>query len=91
MPGLSWPEAYYVTQLLGWDVHIVTMSPGDCGTMTMTTGQIAAAIVDRDVAMLQSLPEIGKRTAETIIAALHDKVDAFAGASAFAPAGNDAE
>lgn len=29
-------------QRRGWDVHIVTMSPGDCGTMTMTTGQIAA-------------------------------------------------
>ena len=25
-PGLSWPEAYYVTYLPGWDVHIVTAS-----------------------------------------------------------------
>ena len=25
-PGISWPEAYYVTQLPGWDVHIVTAS-----------------------------------------------------------------
>ena len=25
-PGLCWPEAYYVTQLPGWDVHIVTAS-----------------------------------------------------------------
>ena len=25
-PGLSWPEAYYVTQLPGWDVYIVTAS-----------------------------------------------------------------
>ena len=25
-PGISWPEAYYVTLLLGWDVHVVTAS-----------------------------------------------------------------
>ena len=59
--------------------------------MALETTQIATAIAGRDAAVLQSLPEIGRRTAETIIAALHDKVDAFAGASAFAPAGNDAE
>ena len=23
---MSWPEAYYVTQLPGWDVHVVTAS-----------------------------------------------------------------
>jgi len=50
--------------------------------LTLATGQIAAAIVDRDVAMLQSLPEIGKRTAETIIATLHGKVDNFAAVAA---------
>ena len=25
-PGLCWPEAYYVTHLPGWDVHVVTAS-----------------------------------------------------------------
>ena len=47
--------------------------------LTLDTPQVAAAIADRDVSMLQSLPEIGKRTAETIIATLHGKVDAFLG------------
>ena len=47
--------------------------------LTLDTCQVAAAIADRDVSMLQSLPEIGKRTAETVIATLHGKVDAFLG------------
>ncbi len=38
---------------------------------------IAAAIAARDTALLTSLPEIGKRTAETIIAELSGKVDRF--------------
>ena len=45
--------------------------------MAMEVGVIAAAIADRDAATLQSLPEIGKRTAETIIATLNGKVDHF--------------
>jgi len=45
--------------------------------MTLDTAMLAAAIADRDTAMLQSLPEIGKRSAETIIVTLKDKVDAF--------------
>lgn len=49
--------------------------------MTMATGQIAAAIADRDLATLQSLPEVGRRTAETIVAALHGKVDRFIGSA----------
>lgn len=39
--------------------------------------EIASAIARRDVAMLVSLPEIGRRTAETIIAELSGKVDDF--------------
>ncbi len=35
---------------------------------------LARAIEDRDIATLTTLPEIGRRTAETIIAALHDKM-----------------
>jgi Holliday junction DNA helicase RuvA len=51
--------------------------------MAMSTEQIAAGIADRDAALLQSLPEIGRRTAETIIATLHGKVDRFVSAAAF--------
>lgn len=53
--------------------------------MAIATGQIAAAIADRDVTMLQSLPEIGKRTAETIIATLRGKVDRFLDLPSSAP------
>ena len=52
-------------------------------SMTLETSQIATAIADRDVALLQSLPEIGKRTAETIIATLRGKVDAYVSATAY--------
>lgn len=59
--------------------------------MAMSTEQIAAGIADRDAALLQSLPEIGRRTAETIIATLHGKVDRFVSAAAFGTAsGTDA-
>ena len=59
-------------------------------------GQVAEAIAARDHALLQSLPEIGKRTAETICVELKGKVDPFvrgigagarAGASSTAPRG----
>lgn len=40
-------------------------------------GTIAAAIAEKDIDLLKSLPEIGKRTAETIVAELHGKVDRF--------------
>ena len=46
--------------------------------------QVAAAIADRDLGLLQSLPEIGKRTAEAICVELKGKVDAFASGSAAA-------
>ncbi len=38
---------------------------------------IAEAIATKDVVLLTSLPEIGKRTSETIVAQLHGKVDGF--------------
>ena len=44
--------------------------------------EIAAAIQAKDARFLVALPEIGKRTAEQVIAELHGKVDAFAGAVA---------
>jgi len=40
---------------------------------------VAAAIQAKDATFLTALPEIGKRTAEQIIAELHGKVDRFAG------------
>jgi Holliday junction DNA helicase RuvA len=40
-------------------------------------GAVAAAIADKDLDLLKSLPEIGKRTAETIVAELNGKVDRF--------------
>ena len=39
--------------------------------------ETAAAIANRDSTALISMPEIGKRSAETIIAELHGKVDVF--------------
>jgi Holliday junction DNA helicase RuvA len=50
--------------------------------MTLSTDRIAAAIADRDLSTLQSLPEIGKRMAETVVATLHGKVDRFVSAAA---------
>lgn len=44
--------------------------------------EIAGAIQSKDAKFLVALPEIGKRTAETIIAQLHGKVDEFAGQAA---------
>ncbi len=41
--------------------------------------EIAAAIQAKDPRYLVTLPEIGKRTAEQIVAELHGKVDQFAG------------
>lgn len=40
--------------------------------------RIAEAIVNKDIALLISLPEIGRRTAETMVVQLHGKVDRFA-------------
>lgn len=51
--------------------------------LTLDTATVANAIADRDVKMLQTMPEIGKRMAETIVATLHGKVDRFVSASAY--------
>lgn len=45
--------------------------------MASPPGQIAAWIASRNPKSLQTLPEIGKRLAETVIAELHGKVDPF--------------
>lgn len=43
--------------------------------LALPFGAVARAIADKDIDLLRSLPEIGKRTAETIVAELHGKVD----------------
>ncbi|MDP6601348.1 MAG: Holliday junction branch migration protein RuvA [Phycisphaerales bacterium] len=48
--------------------------------------ELAAAIAQRDAASLTQLPEIGRRTAETIVAELNGKVEEFMG-----PAGSGEE
>jgi len=53
-------------------------------------GQVAEAIAARDHALLQSLPEIGKRTAEAICVELKGKVDPFVRGLGAAPAGSRA-
>ncbi|NBC10297.1 MAG: hypothetical protein GVY24_00995 [Planctomycetes bacterium] len=58
--------------------------------MALPPAQIAAAIADRDVKLLQTLPEIGRRTAETITVTLKDKVEAFISAAAYPAPGSDA-
>lgn len=45
--------------------------------LQLPCGTVAGAIAERDVDLLKSLPEIGKRTAETIVAELSGKVDRF--------------
>jgi holliday junction DNA helicase RuvA len=53
--------------------------------LAIPTGDIARAIALKDTRKLSSLPSIGKRMAETIVAELHGKVEKFStGASAAA-------
>jgi len=54
--------------------------------MAMDTGTLAAASSDKDSATLKSLPEIGQRTADTIIATLRGKLDELVSATRY-PAG----
>jgi len=51
-------------------------------SLVRPVAQVAAAIAAKDTHFLVELPEIGKRTAEQIIAELHGKVEAFAGPAA---------
>ena len=53
-------------------------------------GQVAEAIAERDLGLLQSLPEIGKRTAEAICVELKGKVEPFA-RGAGVPGGSSAK
>lgn len=58
--------------------------------MALSSAQIAGAIADRDLATLQSLPEVGKRTAETIAVALKGKVDRFVSGATYPDADGEA-
>jgi Holliday junction DNA helicase RuvA len=46
--------------------------------LAIPVGDIARAIALKDTRKLSSLPQVGKRAAETIVAELHGKVDKFA-------------
>ncbi len=50
--------------------------------LVRSPGEVAAAIAEKDARFLVALPEIGKRTAEQIIAELSGRVDEFAGPAA---------
>ena len=50
-------------------------------SLAAPVSQVAAAIVRKDAKFLTGLPEIGKRTAEQMIAELSGKVDLYAGPS----------
>lgn len=58
--------------------------------LALEPAAIAAAIAERDVKTLQTLPEIGKRMAETIVATLHGKVDRFLAGPSRPGAGGEA-
>jgi len=45
--------------------------------MVLPANQLANAIADRDLKLLQTMPEVGKKTAESIALTLRDKVDRF--------------
>ena len=45
--------------------------------MVLPTHQLAMAIADRDLKLLQTMPEIGRKMAETITVTLRDKVESY--------------
>jgi Holliday junction DNA helicase RuvA len=55
--------------------------------MAMPTEKIVGAIADRDVNLLKSLPEIGRRTAEAVVTALQDRVSELAAETSAPSAG----
>ena len=56
--------------------------------LVLPTDQLAGAIADRDIKLLQTMPEVGKKTAETIALTLRDKVDEFLNAPRAATPGD---
>lgn len=51
--------------------------------LVLDPGTLAAAIADRDLKLVQTMPEVGKKLAETIVVTLKDKVDKFVSAAAY--------
>ena len=49
--------------------------------LTIPFARVAEAIVMKDLALLMSLPEIGRKTAETMVLELREKVGSFAAAT----------
>ena len=47
--------------------------------MVFAPSTLAAAIADRDLKLIQTMPEVGKRLAETIVVTLKGKVDPWIG------------
>ncbi len=56
--------------------------------MVMDAPRLAAAILERDVKLLQTMPEVGKKTAETIVITLQDKVERFVSSATVARDGD---
>jgi len=51
--------------------------------MVLDTATLAGAIADRDAKLIQTMPEVGKKLAETIVVTLRDKVDGFVSGAAY--------
>ncbi|MEM1109159.1 MAG: Holliday junction branch migration protein RuvA [Planctomycetota bacterium] len=57
--------------------------------MILDTNTLASAIADRDAKLIQTMPEVGKKLAETIVVTLRDKVEHFVSAAAYPTPGSD--
>ena len=51
--------------------------------MVLDPATLAAAIADRDAKLIQTMPEVGKKLAETIVITLKDKVERFVSEAAY--------
>lgn len=76
--GFSTPEERRFFELLTTVKGVGTKKA--LKALAAPVGDVARAITLRDAAAMAKLPGIGKRLAETIIAELHGKVEAFASA-----------
>ena len=55
--------------------------------MVLDPATIAAAIADRDAKLIQTMPEVGKKLAETIVITLKDKVERFVSDATYGDSG----
>ncbi|MEM8739300.1 MAG: Holliday junction branch migration protein RuvA [Planctomycetota bacterium] len=51
--------------------------------MVLDTATLASAIADRDAKLIQTMPEVGKKLAETVVVTLRDKVEPFVSGAAY--------